>query len=106
MGDIRQQKTSEKTMTKTLNAMQLFTDREDPQEAFERKLKVIREYKNETSAVLCFYGIGGVGKTSFRNKLCHMINGDPTCPWRLNEKIKCEYAVYDFGEENITRNYI
>lgn len=106
MGDIRQQKTSEKTMTKTLNAMQLFTDREDPQEAFERKLKVIREYKNENFAVLCFYGIGGVGKTSFRNKLCHMINGDPTCPWRLNEKIKCEYAVYDFGEENITRDYI
>lgn len=104
MGDIRSQRLSEKKETKSDNPMQLFTDREDPQEAFERKLSIIREYKNDASAVLCFYGIGGIGKTSFRNKLCHMINGDPDCPWILNGPIDCEYAVYDFGEENITND--
>lgn len=62
-----------------LSAIQLFTDREEPQEAFERKLSVIRQYQSKTSGVLCYYGIGGIGKTSLMNKLCHLLSGDQEC---------------------------
>ena len=84
--------------------MQLFTDREDPQEAFERKLAVINEYRADDSGVICYYGIGGIGKTALRIKLCHMINGDPDCKWRLDGPIDCDYVVFDFGEDGISND--
>ena len=40
---ISDQRISQKMAKKELSAMQLFTDREDPQEAFERKLALIDE---------------------------------------------------------------
>ena len=99
---IGDRKLSQKSVTEELSAMQLFTDREDPQEAFERKLTVINGA--DDSGVICYYGIGGVGKTALRNKLCHMINGDPDCKWRLNGPIDCDYAVFDFGEDGISHD--
>lgn len=81
-----------------------FTDREELQEAFERKIKVLRKNwgandKKESFYVLNYYGIGGIGKTSFQNKLCNMIDGDEKCPCRILDKIECDYIAHDFGVE-------
>ncbi len=100
---LRDQKLSKRQSRETVNAMQLFTDREDPQEAFERKLAIINEFRHDASGVICYYGIGGIGKTSLRIKLCHLINGDPECKW-IFPKTDCDYAVFDFGEDGITKD--
>ena len=101
---IADQKLSEKPVVEEVSPMQLFTDRENPQEAFERKLAVVNKYRANGSGVLCYYGIGGVGKTALRTKLCHMINGDQYCEWRVNGPIDCDYAVFDFGEDGINKD--
>lgn len=80
-------------------AVKEFTDREDPQEAFERKFRVLRENWKKSYYVLCYYGIGGIGKTCFVNKLCRVIRGVEGNELRLLDKIDCNYIRYDFGAE-------
>ena len=80
-------------------AVKEFTDREDPQEAFERKFKVLSENWKKSYYVLCYYGIGGIGKTCFVNKLCRVIRGVEGNELRLLDKIDCNYIRYDFGAE-------
>ena len=77
-------------------AVKEFTDREDPQEAFERKFRVLNENWKKSYYVLCYYGIGGIGKTSFVNKLCRVIRGVEGNELRLLDKIECSYIRYDF----------
>jgi len=77
-------------------AVKEFTDREDPQEAFERKFRVLNENWKKSYYVLCYYGIGGIGKTSFVNKLCRVIRGVEGNEPRLLDKIECNYIRYDF----------
>ena len=79
-----------------VEAVKEFTDREDPQEAFERKFRVLSENWKKTYYVLCYYGIGGIGKTSFVNKLCRVIRGLKGNELRLLDKIDCNYIRYDF----------
>jgi len=52
--------------SKTLNAKRIFTDREEPQASFKKRLAQvnIREY-----SILHFYGVGGIGKTSLQKHL-------------------------------------
>ena len=80
-------------------AVKIFTDREDPQEAFERKLRRLSrdETWKEEFYVLSYYGIGGIGKTSFLRKLCRVIKGIPGNDRRLPDPIDCHYFLYDFG---------
>lgn len=77
-------------------AVKEFTDREDPQEAFERKFRVLNENWKKSYYVLCYYGIGGIGKTSFINKLCRVIRGVEGNELRLLDKIDCNHIRYDF----------
>lgn len=79
-----------------LEAVKEFTDRENPQEAFERKFRVFRDNWRRTYYVLAYYGIGGVGKTSFVNKLCRVIRRVEGNELRLLDKIDCSYIRYDF----------
>lgn len=79
-----------------LEAVKEFTDRENPQEAFERKFRVLQTNWKKTYYVLAYYGIGGVGKTSFVNKLCRVIRGVEGNSLRLLDKIDCNYIRYDF----------
>lgn len=74
------------------DASVLFTDREDPQEAFIRKLNALTPYMKTVSCVLTFYGIGGVGKTALKNRLCHFLD---------NEHTGAYYATYDFGDKGL-----
>ncbi len=83
-----------------VKAVKVFTDREDPQEAFERKFRVLSNNWKKTFYVLNYYGIGGVGKTSFVNKLCRVIKGVEGNDCRLPYKIDCDYIRYDFSEKN------
>ena len=83
-----------------IEAVKEFTDREDPQEAFGRKIRVLSEYWKKTYYVLCYYGIGGIGKTSFVNKLCRVIRGVDGNNLRILDKIDCNYIRYDFGAKN------
>lgn len=82
-------------------AMQLFTDREEPQEAFERKLKVISEHLKDGYGVISYYGIGGQGKTTLKNKLIHLLKSDAGFSWRLGNKIDAYHVEFDFGKETI-----
>jgi len=53
-------------------AQKIFTDREKPQEIFERNINTLTDnlvlHKN-IHQVLVYYGIGGIGKTALKNKL-------------------------------------
>lgn len=80
------------------DAVTEFTDREDPQEAFERKLRVLSNNWKEEYYVLCYYGIGGIGKTSFTEKLRRVIRGVEGNAPRLLDKINCDYIQYDFKD--------
>lgn len=91
---------SEDGFGKQVEAVKEFTDREDPQEAFERKVRVLCNNWKRTYYVLCYYGIGGIGKTSFVNKLCKLIRGVEGNHLRLLNRIDCNYICYDFGAEN------
>lgn len=87
---------------KQAEAVKEFTDREDPQEAFERKVKVLKEtWKDGAYYILNYYGIGGIGKTSFVNKLCRVIRGVEGNRCRLLGNIDCEYIRYDFDAKNV-----
>lgn len=83
-----------------IDGVKAFTDREDPQEAFERKFRVLSENWKEEYYVLCFYGIGGIGKTSFLDKLCRVIRGVEGNGTRLLDKIDCNYIRYDFDAKS------
>lgn len=75
-----------------------FTDRENPQEAFERKFRAFSENWKRTFAVLCYYGIGGIGKTSFKNELCKLIRGVSDRKLFLLDRLDCDYIEYDFAD--------
>ena len=75
-----------------------FTDRENPQEAFERKFRAFSEDWKRTFAVLCYYGIGGIGKTSFKNELCKLIRGVSDRKLVLLDRLDCDYIEYDFAD--------
>lgn len=77
----------------------VFTDREIPQEIFERKYEVLQKNWKQKSYVLCYYGIGGIGKTSFLNKLCRVIRGEEGNECRILKKVDCDYIKYDFGDK-------
>ncbi len=88
-----------KASTPNYGASNLFTDREEPQESFERKLAVMNEYRKEISLVQNFYGIGGIGKTSFKNRLVHLLDGDKSIPRRYffeNDDISTYHLTIDF----------
>ncbi len=89
-----------KVQNTDVEAIKEFTDREDPQEAFERKFRVLSENWREEYYVLCYYGIGGVGKTSFLDKLCRVIRGVEGNETRLLDKIDCNYIRYDFDAKS------
>jgi len=91
---------SEEDYEKQFEAVREFTDREDPQEAFERKVRILCQNRTKSFYVLSYYGIGGIGKTSFVNKLCRVIKGDANSPCRLLDSIDCDYVKYDFGAED------
>ena len=55
---------SEDMYEKRLKAVKVFTDREEPQEAFERKYRVLCANIKKSYYVLCYYGIGGIGRHS------------------------------------------
>ena len=95
MGKIKGNKYEQKN-----EAVKVFTDREDPQEAFERKFEALYEDWRHDYFVLCYYGIGGVGKTSFINKLCRVIRGVEGNELRYLDKIDCDYIKYDFNAKN------
>ena len=81
-------------------AVKEFTDREEPQEAFERKFKALSDDWKTDYYVLSYYGIGGIGKTSFVNKLRKVIRGvEKTC-WL--DEIDCDYIEYSFDAINST----
>lgn len=81
----------------TQTALKEFTDREHPQEAFERKVRVLcQTWKDDEYFVLNYYGIGGIGKTSFKNKLCRVMRGEVGNEPRILDKIDCNYVQYDF----------
>ena len=85
-----------KSSTSQPEAIKIFTDREDPQEAFERKFRVFYEDWRNDYYVLSYYGIGGIGKTSFINKLSRVIRGLEGNEPRILDKIDCDYIRYDF----------
>ena len=89
-----------KLQSTEFEAIKEFTDREDPQEAFERKFRVLSENWKEEYYVLCYYGKGGVGKTSFLDKLCRVIRGVEGNATRLLDKIECNYIRYDFDAKS------
>lgn len=103
MGRMSELKLSQKEEIRKPDAIQLFTDREDPQEAFERKLRAITTYREDAFGVMCYYGIGGVGKTSLKNKLCRVMdnkkNDDPLSARILFKDMDCYHVSYDFGEK-------
>ncbi len=97
-GGIQMAKVDTSIWEQNTEAVREFTDREEPQEAFERKFRVFSDdWKNEYY-VLCYYGIGGIGKTSFANKLRRVIRGEEKT--RLLEKIDCNYIEYNFDAKN------
>jgi tetratricopeptide (TPR) repeat protein len=55
-------------------ASRLFTDRDDFQELFH---KTLRADRSDNPHVIVYYGVGGVGKTSLRRKLCETLGSDP-----------------------------
>ena len=81
------------------NLIREFTDREAPQEAFERKFQAFYHDWREVTCTLSFYGIGGVGKTSLINKLCRVIRGLEGHDRLILDAINCSYFVYDFESE-------
>lgn len=107
MAKIGEQKLSERSATDIPTAMQLFTDREEPQEAFERKLKVVSENLRDGSAVIVYYGVGGIGKTTLKIRLQHLLDGDnQDIKWRLGNKIDAYHVGFDFDKdkEDITHD--
>ena len=102
MGKMGSTKITDRTEVSTPDAVQLFTDRENPQEAFERKFRVLNNYRTEVSCVLCYYGIGGIGKTSLLNRLCHVLDGDPASPRRLLNDMDSYHITFDFGAEGVS----
>jgi hypothetical protein len=58
-------------------ALKEFTDRELPQEAFIRNIEKLSENLSEDKEVfqiLTYYGVGGIGKTTLKNKLKETVN--------------------------------
>ena len=94
-------KRSEVPKTEPRNIIEEFTDREDPQEAFERKFRAFSaDWRENIGCVLCYYGIGGLGKTSLINKLRRLIQSNHADHFILSEKINCHSILYDFdGKE-------
>ncbi|MCR5477089.1 MAG: tetratricopeptide repeat protein [Lachnospiraceae bacterium] len=99
---ISSKKLSEKQHEQVLSEPELFTDREIPQESFERKLGLIGQYRTDAYGVLCFYGIGGIGKTSLMNKLIRLMDHsvDPI----LAGGVDGYHAKFDFGAEGIEKD--
>lgn len=50
----------------TVTAQRVFTDREEPQASFQKRLGKVNERKY---SILHFYGVGGIGKTSLQKHL-------------------------------------
>lgn len=97
---------SEEMYGKRVAAVKEFTDREDPQEAFERKYQVLCKNRRKTYYVLCYYGIGGVGKTYFIDKLCRVIDKVPNNKCRVVDEIDCNYIRHSFEGENIGKDVL
>ena len=97
---------SEETYDNRIEAVKEFTDREDPQEAFERKYQVLYANRKKTYYVLCYYGIGGVGKTSFVEKLCRMIDKVPNNECRVVDNIDCHYAYHSFESDSTGKDIL
>lgn len=97
MAKIGSLKLSSKNEKPNISAANLFTDREDPQEAFERKLRVINENRKDAFGVLCYYGVGGVGKTTFKNRLWHILNGELASERKIYKDMDAYQAEYDFN---------
>lgn len=101
---INKQSLSEMKETNIPSAAELFTDREDPQEAFERKFRLLKKYRKEAFGVLCYYGIGGIGKTSFMNKMIRLMDHKDGVNPILQDEIDGYYARFDFGAEGIEKD--
>lgn len=80
----------------SLLAVNMFTDREEPQEAFERKINVVKNYFPCEPCVLNYYGIGGIGKTLLLNRFCHILDNNGMINRKTDYDISCDYICYDF----------
>lgn len=101
---IKDKDISVKNTRRMPSASELFTDRVDPQEAFERKLKLIEAYRTKASAVLCYYGIGGIGKTSLMNKLIRLVEHRDGVQPVYADEINGYCATIDFGAEGMEQD--
>ena len=101
---INKQSLSEINETNIPSAAELFTDREDFQEAFERKFRLLKKYRKDAFGVLCYYGIGGIGKTSFMNKMIRLMDHKEGVNPILQDEIDGYYARFDFGAEGIEKD--
>ena len=84
------------------DAVTLFTDRTDPQEAFERKFHLIEELRDSAFGVLCYYGIGGIGKTSLMNRLMRLMKHNDSVAPLLGRELNGYPVCFDFGAEGIS----
>ena len=90
----------------------LFTDRESLQEAFERKLLLFNDenVRKHAYGIISYYGIGGIGKTAFKNRLIRLIKHvygvasviSPNS--NDNKPVYPFYASFDFNDKNIESN--
>ncbi len=81
------------------NPIKEFTDRQDPQEAFERKFRAFSaDWKDNAGCVLCYYGIGGIGKTSLINKLRRLTRSSNIGDFILHHTIDCHTITYEFDK--------
>jgi hypothetical protein len=77
------------------SATELFTDREDPQEAFEWKYKLISDDKIRKRAflVISYYGIGGIGKSLFKDRLVNLIKHQNNVGSIIQENYEKDYIL-------------
>ena len=86
-------------------AIKIFTDRKELQEAFERKLCALNEDWQKKPYVLYYYGSDEMGKKDFVNKLCSVIQNLEENEHLLPSPPYCNYIHYDFttvGTDKLT----
>lgn len=72
-------------------ALELFTDRENAREAFD---KALENAKHRENTVLCFYGVGGIGKTTLLQKLMQKLREIES-----RDKNEVMFASLDFDDK-------
>ena len=81
-----------------LKATKIFTDRQEPRDAFWNKYNFISEHMGDDEAsVLSYYGIGGIGKTSLCKKIIEEIK---------ERKPKTKYVYVDFNDRQDAKNVL